>query len=472
MPVKDILIHPELPPQLLSLDGVLLREDTLYTNRKGKEKRGIRKRAEEALTKLKGTLAAVLEPDEAVLYVARANAPATLLEQFTFGWYIYYITASLLVFTNRRVLDFHLDLGSFGRWKWTHGLRSVRWGDLQQARVKGLLTRSLELRYRNGKKETYRLARWGDANKIKMMLENLLHASHSETSAAQQMVSLCPDCYAVLAERAEECGQCQLRFKTQKEMTWRSLLFPGGGYFYTGYWSLGVMDALVESFLLFALAAWLLAAAGFSQPFRGPLEPRLTPGEALASAGIIVLILAIEKLFTIHHGRRFLQVLIPARARPSPARWALFGVAAYGLIGLALWGMIAPQPTLAQLAPDLAVETAEFGTFQSDTEGSVSFVPATLVPRTPGLQYGWVVNLRTTRPKVHVLEEHIVWDASVEREGGEPQPLTLNNEYDLDALGGVIYSLWTMEADEPSGRRTLKVSIEGTLVREFEYVVP
>ncbi|MCI0404246.1 MAG: hypothetical protein L0212_12135 [Acidobacteria bacterium] len=472
MPVKDIPIHPEQPPQILSLDGVLLREDTLYTNRKGKEKRGIRKRAEDALAKLKGTLAAVLEPDEAVLFVARGQAPTTLVEQLTFGYYIYYVTASLLVFTNRRMLDFHLDVGSFGRWKWTHGLRAVRWGDVQQAAVKGLLTRSLELKYRTGKKETYHLARWSDANKIKMLVPSLLHGSAGEASPAQGMVSLCPDCYAFLAERADECSGCQLRFKTTKEMIWRSVLFPGGGYFYTGHWSLGILDALVESFLVFGVAMWVAVAAGFAQPFRGPLEPQATSSEALAAAAFLVVILAIEKLFTIYHGKRFLQVFIPARARPSRVRWALFAVGVYGLIGLSLSAVTQPRPTLAQLAPDLAVETAEFGTFGSDQQGNLTFSAATLVPRTQGQSYGWVMSLRTTRPKVHVLEEHIVWDVSVERDGGEPQPLTLNNEYDFDALNGVIYSTWTTEADEPSGRRTFKVYIEGTLVKEFQYTVP
>jgi hypothetical protein len=263
-----------------------------------------------------------------------------------------------------------------------------------------------------------------------------------------------------------------LRFKTEKQMIWRALLFPGGGYFYTGHWALGVLDALVETLLVFWVAAWALVATGYPQPFRGPLEARLTQSEALFAAVFIAFVLGIEKLLTIHHGKRFLQVFIPARAQPSPARWALFGLAAYGLIGLSLWVATPPQQTLAQLAPDLAIESAEFGTFHSDAQGNLAFNAATLVPKTEGQGYGWVVNLRTTRPKVHVLEQQIVWDVTVQHEGGEPQPLTLNNEYDLDALNGVIYSTWTMEADEPSGRRTIKVYIEGTLVKEFEYRVP
>jgi hypothetical protein len=472
VPVRDILIHAELAPQLVDHDGVLLREDSLYTNRKGKEKRGIRKRAEEALGKLKDTLAAVLEPDEAVLYLARAQAPVSPLEQLTFGIYIYSVTASLLVFTNRRLLDFHLDAGSFGRWKWTHGLRSVRWGDLQQARAKGLLARSLELRYRNGKKETYRLARWEDANKVKMMLENLLHASAGESTPAQAMVPLCPDCYAILPERAAECHGCQLRFKTDRELIWRSVLFPGGGYFYAGYWTLGVLDALVEGFLLFAVAAWLLAAVGFSEPFRGPLEPRSSSGEALGAAVVIAIVLAVEKLFTIYHGRRFLQVLIPARARPSPVGWGLFAAAAYGLIVVGLWSVATPRPTVMQLAPDLTVEAAEFGTFQSDPQGNLDFTAATSVPKRPGQSYGWVVNVRTSRLKLHVREEHIIWDVQVQKESGEQGPMTVFNEVDVEPTGGVIYSTWQVAPDEPSGRRTLKVSIEGTLVKEFQYTVP
>ncbi len=472
MAAKDILIHAEQAPRLLSHEGVLLREDSLYTNHKGKEKKGIRKRADQGLARLKGALAAVLEPEEAVLYVARAQAPATIVEQLTFGHYIYYVTASLLVFTTRRILDFHLEVGSFGRWKWTYGLRGVRWGDVQQAAVKGWLTRSLALTYRNGKKDTYRLARWGDAGKIRMLVETMLHVSRGEASPAQGIVALCPDCYAVLAEQAAECSRCQLRFKTTTGMIWRSIVFPGGGYFYTGHWALGVADAFVESVLVFALVAWLLVAAGFPNPFRGPLEARTSPGEAIASVAILALVLSFEKILTIHHGKRFLRDFIPARESSRKVGWAAYAVGVYGAMALLLWAITPAKPTLTQLGPDLAVEAAEFGTFGTDSEGNPLFTAASLVPKTQGQQYGWIVNLHTTRPKVHLREEHTVWNVSVESDGGEAKPLTLVNESDVETASGIIYNTWTMEASEPSGRRTVKVFIEGFLVKSFDYNVP
>jgi len=45
MPVPGFPIHPDQSARQASLEGVPVREDTLYSNRLGEEKQGIRKRA-------------------------------------------------------------------------------------------------------------------------------------------------------------------------------------------------------------------------------------------------------------------------------------------------------------------------------------------------------------------------------------------------------------------------------------------
>lgn len=147
----DFRVHPEEPPRLDTIQGVRIREDSVFTNDRGQEKKGIRKRAEGIFAKLGEEIRRVLSPDEAVLFVTRCQAPVSSLEQMTLGWYIYYATGTVLVLTNRRLIQFFVK--SNGQWK--KMLRDLFWGDIEQAKVKGKLSRTPELKFRIAKKETY-----------------------------------------------------------------------------------------------------------------------------------------------------------------------------------------------------------------------------------------------------------------------------------------------------------------------------
>lgn len=310
----DLFVHPEQSPRLTSLHGVRVREDTLYSNPCGEEKKGIRKRAEKAIEKLQEVLSRALGPEEAVLYVARCQAPVGTLEQLTLGWYIYYVTGTVLVFTNRRLL--HFDVTRNGDWK--HRLRTISWGDVDEARVKGWLGPVLELKHRSGKKEKYWNLRRDDAKKIKTLLSAIMAAGARETSPSQTMVSLCPSCLAELTPAVYHCAKCGAAFKDEKTMVRRSLLIPGGGYFYTGHWFLGLGDFFVEAYLLVVLIVVLGFAMGFIKDTSGnPGEASLAGGEAWIAAGFVAAILVVEKLLTIHHCRRFIREFIPLDRRRS-----------------------------------------------------------------------------------------------------------------------------------------------------------
>ena len=195
MASPDFRVHPEAPPRLGTLQGLPVREDTVFTNDKGREKKGIRNRAEKIFAKLGEEIRRVLAPDEAVLYVARCQAPVSTFEQTTLGWYIYYITATVVVFTNRRLLHFGVKRNG----EWNKVLRSASWGDVEDVKIKGWLSKTLELKYRTGKKEKYWNISRDDSNKLKVLLDALFAAGARESSPAQTMVSLCPSCRAELA---------------------------------------------------------------------------------------------------------------------------------------------------------------------------------------------------------------------------------------------------------------------------------
>lgn len=325
MPEPHSSIHPSQAARLSVLEGLQIREDVAYCNDKGEEKKAVRQRAEKAVAKLREPLSRVLEKDEVILYVARVQAPVNPWEQLTFGWYIYYVTGTVLVITNRRLLHFLVTRD--GSWK--KSLRAVRWGDVAEAKVKGWLSQTLQLKYGNGAKETYWNLRRDDAKKIKLLLSVLLPEAAGRTTPAGAMVSLCPTCLAALTPRVYQCAQCHLAFKDEGSLTRRALLIPGGGYFYTGHWFLAVADFIVEAYLLVV--------------FLGLLFMVLTENNDASLwllLAFIGFLLALEKLLSIHHCRRFVREFMPAEGGVRPIGKAaltlsvVFFVAILGLVWL------------------------------------------------------------------------------------------------------------------------------------------
>lgn len=466
MPVKDVPVHAERLAQIMDFGGIPVREDVLFTNHKGAEKSSLRKRATKALEKLRDILKNSLEPDEVVLYLTLAQAPIGGLQQWTLGWMTYQITKTMLVVTNRRILALRLHPKSFGGWEWGRGIRSIRFGDLTEAKAKGFLTWYLQLRYADGRKERYWGLQGADGKKLRLILEAVLPASAGEASAARGAVSLCPACAAVLAEKQESCQQCRQLFATEREMWIRSILLPGGGYFYVGQRALGLLDAFVESMLTGLVVLWALVLAGAPEPLLGDLEPYATPGQVLFFFGFFAVILIFEKLVTGLHGRHFVKDFYPLDNPPNQAKWLAWGLASYLAIGLVVWSVIPwNEKPLVQVASDVQVYRADFGLFTKTVNGDI-FTPSSTVPFQQGARYGIVLRFRTPRPSVKFRFAFEFADPNVKPgEGAAPPEETLENE------GGLIARFWEVAPDEPEGQQILKIYLEGELVKSFVFAV-
>ena len=304
MPAKDISLFQDIAPRFVTHHNIAVREDTLFANQKGQEKKGVRKRALKALEQIQEPLAKVLEQDEVVISIARGQSPVGILEQLTMGWMIALVTAAYLVVTNRRVVQFHIE--SSGKWKGS--LRAVRWSDVVHVKVPGLFRPSVQLTYRDGRREKF----WGfhgEAKKLRVLAPILLAAGTGEATQAEGMVSLCPSCAAALTPGVYQCGACGQTFKDEKSMVRRSWLIPGGGYFYTKNWFLGLGDFIFEAILFVFVAEMLLVAAGVAvdPDFKGENGR----GGAIVAAVFLGVILVVEKFITIHHCRRFIREYIP-----------------------------------------------------------------------------------------------------------------------------------------------------------------
>ena len=310
MSSADVPIHGSQPPRLVSANGIQIREDVLYTNAKGEPDDHSRNRADEALASLHDVLPSLLEPNEAVLYVIKScQAPLGALEQLFLGWYVYRVTATRLVFTNFRLLHFGMGPGG----KWNRTLKTLRWGDVTGAKVKGWINRLLELRYANGTKERYWRLPKKDGKKARAILDAVLQQSREQATAAQGFQSICPDCRTPLAAGDYQCGNCGLKFKDEKTLRWRTILIPGGGYLYAGMTLLGVLAFLSEGIFTLATIFSVLMAVGLIPPETAENGQKMGPADLWRAALILAFILALNKALEYLHSRRVIRSFIPLK---------------------------------------------------------------------------------------------------------------------------------------------------------------
>lgn len=295
----EMSIH-EAPsmPQLRRIEGVPIRTDVAFTNHAGQEKKPIRKDAEKMLHKLAPALQRLLAADEFVVYLAGACAPMSGLEQYTFGYFAQFVSRVALVFTNKRMLAFRVDT----KGEWRKSLRGCSLGDLQSAKLTGLLVRYLRLHYVSGKKESYWALKMRDKAKLRVLLPKLLEANAGAQTHAQAMNPLCPSCAAVLTERQYECNGCRQKFRSEDSLWWRTFI-PGGGYFYARQNGLGVLHAIVDSFIMLELL--LGAIGGFAT------TPKDKTGDLWIGLAVIAFILLLERAIALWHARRFVREFIP-----------------------------------------------------------------------------------------------------------------------------------------------------------------
>jgi hypothetical protein len=109
---------------------------------------------------------------------------------------------------------------------------------------------------------------------------------------------LCPRCANDLIEDEYICPSCRLEFKTKAEGKRISILYPGGGYFYTRHWWLGIGDAITEAILLVLVVVALVHALQGGKDSAGPLV-------------FYTVLLAYEKSVSVYDSNHFIKEYIP-----------------------------------------------------------------------------------------------------------------------------------------------------------------
>jgi Bacterial PH domain len=303
VPTAELRIHENQFVRTTMMDGISIRNDVLSTNDKGEEKESVQKRTGKILQKLCPALQRILGPGEVVMYAMPSRSPLSVIEQLTAAWWTALLAACAIVVTNKRILFFPVKRDG----SWRESVRAVNWGDLEEIKAKGVLVTNVSFKFKNGSKVTYTNFRRSDAKKLTTIASIVIPAASGEQTAANRTVQLCPDCCNILTEGQYSCASCGLVFKNEKTMVTRSIILPGGGYFYTGHPLVAILPAIIEAFLVVEILLIL---------FLGLSSPNAVP-ELFARLVVLAIFWGLETGITILHCRRYVRDFIPERRDPA-----------------------------------------------------------------------------------------------------------------------------------------------------------
>jgi len=283
-----------------NLQSLPVNAESQFSNHKGVYKPRIEKRQRGLLEKI-SFIQPFLEDGEKILLITTACSPMSPLEQMFTGAIVFILKRSLLVFTDRRIL--HIPTNS--DYSYRNSIAQILCGDCESIRVKG---RTLVVKYKNAATEKFFCIAGQERKKAKKLLTEI--PLDGQQSPQQRRTHLCPRCTQQLTYRNYTCPSCGLRFKSKAKARTISIIYPGGGYFYTGHPFLGFADASAEIYLSIF---WLVALHGVKNG-----EP--------SSIFILLafsLMLILEKALTVFHSNRFVDEYLPAekiiKTSPPPS---------------------------------------------------------------------------------------------------------------------------------------------------------
>ncbi len=172
-------------------------------------------------------------------------------------------------------------------------ISQILYGDCKTIRIKG---RTLVVQYKDGKKEKFYYIAGKEIKKIKALLKTA--PLESDQSQIPQRSHLCPKCTSMLIKGQYVCPECSLVFKNKSQARKFSIIYPGGGYFYTRHPFLGLGDAFVELYLTALIVAVFIAAIGGAQ-------------DATFALVFFGIVLTMEKMITIFHSNSYIEEYIP-----------------------------------------------------------------------------------------------------------------------------------------------------------------
>ena len=282
-------------PEAQQIYGLFVDTASLFSDHKSRYKKRIEKQQRKFLAKL-GFLAPFLEPGEKILFTTTGCSPFSFIEQLFTGAWIYLLKRCLFVFTDRRI--FHIPTKA--NFAYRKSIAQILYSDCSSVQIK---RSSLVADYKNGSSEKFQGIPGAARKKIELLLKNA--SFDGQQSPMLERAHLCPRCTKPLVKGYYSCPHCSLEFKNKIRGRRLSVIFLGGGYFYTRNTALGIMDAAGETLLYVILLISLVNIIIGNIEFIGALA-------------FIAAILALEKLITIMHAGTFIDEFIPIDKNVTP----------------------------------------------------------------------------------------------------------------------------------------------------------
>ncbi|MEI7432527.1 MAG: hypothetical protein WCL27_18940 [Betaproteobacteria bacterium] len=123
---------------------------------------------------------------------------------------------------------------------------------------------------------------------------------------------------------------------------------------------------------------------------------------------------------------------------------------------------------------------AEFGTFDASNPQEMVFEPTPIVPHRQGQRYGWIIEVRTARRSLSVIEEYLLPNPAKTLPATDNSTVVLDipqhrrnqvSQRQLVPVDGMITGEWAIGPNEPAGHRVLQVLVEGQVAAVFEFDV-
>ncbi|MGD1985722.1 MAG: hypothetical protein PVI49_01985 [Desulfobacterales bacterium] len=273
--------------------GLPVDRQTLFSNHKEIYKKRVETRQRKLIIKL-SFLKPFLKKGEKILLISTGYSPINSPAQYATGFLFVYLKRSLLVFTNFRILHVPTTPG----YKFKQSISQILYVDCESIALKG---GTLVVRYAKlGGIEKFKSIGLSERKKIKALMKRMpLSGIQSRLGRRSH---LCPQCAHLLEAGKYSCNACQLKFKNKIAAYILALLFPGGGYFYTRHYLIGLLNALVEVFLLGYF--YLILKDVISKA-----ENRMTYLVALGAIFVVV------KLISVIHSTHFIDEFIPTKKK-------------------------------------------------------------------------------------------------------------------------------------------------------------
>lgn len=273
----------------LSIFGVPVDRETIFSDHKGRYKSKIEKRQRRLIVKTT-FIKFFLHSDECIRCLTTGYSPISALEQLFTGLAFLFFKRAIFAFTDKRILHIptRFNRSSFG------AVSQVLYEDCAHLRLKG---RALVVKYKSGSEEQFPYIRRRERKKLKALL-SAIELKPKAAGNLNARVKLCPSCTNVLDAKSHICPTCKIKFKTGFQAKLRSLLLPGGGYFYTRHTILGAVLGLVEVAVMTKL---ILDGIALSQGI----------AVNLGWTAVLTFALIAEKLISAYHTEQLTKEFIP-----------------------------------------------------------------------------------------------------------------------------------------------------------------